>query len=128
MNRVVEEIKAELRRDSVSGTSHIATGNMLANTRAEIIVHNNNRTEVVFGYFVPYGVYFEKGTKPHSPPFPNIKAWAHLKGGGDKLAGAAWRTIQKKGTTAYPILERVWRKERNNYRNKVNRRVRNALR
>ena len=49
-----------------------------------------------------YGIFVEKGTRPHTPPFKAIERWARRKG---LPAGAVWMSIRMKGTKAHPFFE-----------------------
>ena len=52
-----------------------------------------------------YGIYVEKGTRPHFPPVEALRAWCALKLGDGALAYAVAKKIGEKGTKSQPFLE-----------------------
>lgn len=57
--------------------------------------------ETVIAPKVGYGVYVEKGTRPHFPPIAAITPWAKRKGISPFLVA---RSIARKGTKAKPFM------------------------
>ncbi len=62
-----------------------------------------NRGEVIVGKL--YGLFVEKGTKPHWPPREPIEKWARIKLGQPGLGFVIARSIARKGTKAHPWFE-----------------------
>jgi hypothetical protein len=52
-----------------------------------------------------YGVFVERGTRPHFPPIEPLKRWSALKLGNPNLAWAVAKKIAREGTDAQPFMQ-----------------------
>jgi HK97 gp10 family phage protein len=52
-----------------------------------------------------YGVFVERGTRPHFPPIEPLKRWSALKLGNANLAWAVAKKISRVGTKAQPFMQ-----------------------
>lgn len=110
LSRTLFNIKRQLKQDSkAKKRNHIYTGKMLANVKSQSKVIGIGKMEIKFGLFVPYGLKFEKGGPPRVIPLRSLNPWSQHRFGSTKPAIPIQRSIRRKGTIGYGIVERTWR-------------------
>lgn len=62
--------------------------------------------------FLPYLVYVEEGTRPHTPPIAPLKRWARAVLGREDAAYAVRNKIRRRGTRPQRPFKRAERSER----------------
>ncbi len=114
LKRTVNSIRQRLLKDTATAQrfDHIYTGRMYAATEWRMLMNSPDKTIVGFGYFVPYGMAFEMGARPRWVPMAAIGPWAVYRG---LDPHAVQRSIAKKGTKSYPIVQRSWMANQANY-------------
>lgn len=71
------------------------------------IFRRTNRS-VYLGSRLPYALFVQTGTRPHTPPFAPFQVWARRVLGDEDAAGAVWQKIREEGTDANPYMTRAF--------------------
>lgn len=106
---------------------NVSTTKVKSNIRAEItnqkinnqgtlresvdVVESTPRRGVV-GVGEKYGLYIEKGTRPHFPPVAPLERWAQTKLGKKGIGFLIARKISRVGTKAKPFVEPAFEKSK----------------
>ena len=102
----------EWRKTAPVGVS----GEMRASIGTEVKHISGTDVQGRVGTSVQYGIYVEKGTRPHWPPLEPLKLWVQRKLDVQDVEGVA-RAIQRKigyhGTKAQPKLKEAYAKTKN---------------
>jgi hypothetical protein len=100
-------------RDATLMVSHSAKelapvdlGRLRASITPEIRQEGSTVLGVV-GSRVKYAAAAELGSKPHTPPFSAIQAWARRKGI-ESAAGAIWQSIRQHGTQGHFFFQNAF--------------------
>lgn len=128
-NVIIPKVKAILKNDPrPMWGEHTFTANLLDNTDVKI-VEGKHHDEVVFGYFVNYGLHIEpfpgeRRIRPHSVDLETIKEWIIARSPGMAYGKVSPRTlsiyarrvkykIERYGSRAYPIIMPVYNRFKN---------------
>lgn len=76
-----------------------------SNLRGGISYRLEGIRQVIIGPNVDYGIYVEKGTKPHFPPVKALSEWAGRVLGDASLGFVIARGISRKGTKKQPYMQ-----------------------
>lgn len=120
--RTIGNIRRQLSKDNQNGFNHVYTGLMYQQTKWESKVLSMREMEIEFGYYVPYGMAFEKGAKPRTIPLSVLKPWSQVRFGATWPAYPIQRNIRLKGTPGYGIIVRTWENNQDAYLKIVHRR------
>tara|TARA_R110002167_G_scaffold89203_1_gene240655 strand:- start:34149 stop:34658 length:510 start_codon:yes stop_codon:yes gene_type:complete len=120
------EIRRNVISDSYSGgISHNVTGKLLRSVGTTTTVYPGGaaRLSIRFGYHVKYGLDLELGSK-RVDSIRVLEKWIIKKFGKTKNSFARARALQERhrttGTQSYPIIQTVWKKNKEVYFKTVN--------
>jgi hypothetical protein len=108
-----QKVLPQVRKKLIEGR-HIFTKTLHDSIEARpIFKFGEGETEVVFGYFVPYGFNLEMGSDRESPIFAKILRWVQIKNGvtgkeAERQAYLITRKLRRDGAEPHPVLLPVW--------------------
>lgn len=121
IGRFPTEAKVEFQKAMIVSTSKLkgdVQGNItskgISNTgqlRRSVSVIKAHFDKGIVGVGERYGLYVERGTRPHFPPVAPLERWAQTKLGQSGLGFVIARKIAQRGTKAQPFVEPAFRSD-----------------
>ena len=123
LSRTLSSIRRRLQKDSdAGGINHVYTGKMYNSVGSRSTIPSLETMTILFGTFVPYGRIFELGGKPRFISYAKLAPWAKHRFGTEGPTIPIQRSIKKIGTRSYPIVQKSWDGNKDNYLSIVHRR------
>jgi len=112
MNEEIQNILDEWGAETVAAIQAVLVdrGNVATGALRRSIEYKLGGNFVQFT-MADYGVYVEKGTKPHWAPIAPFKKWAKARGLSEKRAYATRGAIAKFGTKPHPFFTTIIERE-----------------
>ena len=110
--RTLESITTDAVRAKLKENDSIATGKLSKSIRSTASIQPRCVRIDING--LKYGIYVNKGTRPHYPPVAPIRKWCKIKRSIPYKRGLEYaivRSIGKKGTRPHPFIENIEKKE-----------------
>lgn len=104
----VEEILFDIGSELVNQLQIEAPTGATGDLQTSFQIFRRTNRDVYLGSRLPYALFVQTGTRPHTPPFEPIQVWARRKLGDESAAGPVWQKIREEGTDADPYMTRAF--------------------